>query len=582
MASTKPSNFKALHIWKEGILEKNIRKMKAALDAGVPPETSVLGNHPLFMMLTEPRNNSKKPKRIQDNWEDMVDMMIDHGLNLLEPLDNDGVRLIDYIVFDVDTIVASKLTYAAIIQSLEQGQPFAFDLERVFEFNKPVPDDVLVNWNNKENYLDMMSILKEVHEYTRLALDYPLGASEKSLHDICQDGDLTFWQEEFPYPTEDFIKENFQVTYEEYDKALQEEDRQLAKESMSLQAEVENEAENKTANTSNLIKTLEKEKPADILKELDGYIGLESFKKSMRSLVLRIQFDQARQEQKLKTDGQNYHTAFLGNPGTGKTTCARIKARLLHSLGLTGPRYAELSRDDIVGNYIGQTENKLKEILKNVDTVFIDEAYSLTDGSQKDSQDYGKRALDVLVAHLGNEKDPLSLFVAGYSAPMKGFIESNEGLKSRIKIFDTMEDFSMAELGQILDENLAKRDYSIDADARQTLLQALEQEKQEDNGNNKHFGNARDVVNIVQDLPNHMAARLAEESDGNMNKFNAAVLSRITMADVKSALKTRKPPQAAPKQPMGFQMPKTENPPQAEPKRSMGFKCPTEKRTAAR
>ncbi len=558
------ASFQAIQLWKDGLNEKDYDKLKSALDAGIPVGTEVENNHPLFILLGDMMDYDKiDPERkdqddvpgqaFNENLEQIIDLLMDRGMDLLAPMKSDNGKVIDHIVFFVDSVTGAKLTFEAIMQAKMRGNAFEYDLNGLLERHTAEGKDPILLYHNRESFYSMMSALRETHEYTRIALKSCLGQAVEDLSDENK-ADFGFWLNDFPFPTDDFMKETFPVTQDEYDDAVDAADREEAKKSMLLQKEVE-DGDGSGADISKVIKTLEKEHPAEILRELDQFIGLEDFKQSMQSLVLRIQYDNAREMQALKVDGQNYHTAFLGNPGTGKTTCARIKARLLHSLGKTGPRYAELSRDDIVGNYVGQTENKLKDILDNVDTVFIDEAYALSDGGEGDTQDFGRRALDVLVARLGNEKDPLSLFVAGYTEPMKKFVEANPGLKSRIKVFERMEDFSMDELGKILDINLEKRQYTIDDDARALILDALEAEKTNAK-TKKHFGNAREVVNIVQDLPNHIASRLAAESNGVLEKFNAAVLMRITKADAEKALKTRQAPGAKKRADIGFSVPK--------------------------
>lgn len=557
MSETKTTNFEALQNWKDGISEKNIDKIKAAIESGVSVTTTVNGKHPLFILLeNKDGRHQNRANGYTPGTEKIIDLMVENGLDLLGPVEGMRGNLINNIVFWVDSIMASKLTFEAIKQSLNKGESFKFDTDRIFEMNAPVEGDAIINWENKEKYCNMMSILKEVHEYTAMALKFPLNKDD-DLKAKASEEQLKYWMDSFEVPSEEFIEESYPVTYDEYDDAMQAADRENAKQSMLLHQEVAKEANASAEDEEALanIVMLEKEDPQDILKELDQYVGLEDFKKSMKSMIFRVQFDKACAKKGMPVDTQNYHTAFLGNPGTGKTTCSRIKARLLYALDMTGPRYAELSRDKIVGNYLGQTENKLKEILENVDTVFIDEAYALADGSNDDGKDYGRVALNTIVAKLGNEKDAITLFVAGYPKPMKGFIETNEGLQSRIKSFESMPDYTIAELDEILERNLDKRGYKMDADAKEALCAALEKQK---TTNAKHFGNAREIVNIVQDIPNHMARRLSEESNGNLDKFNAAALSRITLSDVQDALKNRKMPDAAamPQKPtIGFEIP---------------------------
>ena len=171
----------------------------------------------------------------------------------------------------------------------------------------------------------------------------------------------------------------------------------------------------------------------------------------------------------------------------------------------------------------------------------------MVDGSN-DGKDFGKKAVDTLVGKLGSKDDDFTLFVAGYTEPMKQFIASNKGLKRRIKVFEDMYDFTTDELGKILDINLKNQNLSIDADAKKFLLEAIAKERDSDPDN---FGNAGIVVDLVQSLPNYVDERLAREAEEGLDtldlesltkrfeSFSAKDLCGITLEDVKGALFAR-------------------------------------------
>ena len=243
----------------------------------------------------------------------------------------------------------------------------------------------------------------------------------------------------------------------------------------------------------------------DTLHELDHLIGLSEVKKIVREIYAFIEIQRRRQQENLNTDPLVLHMIFKGNPGTGKTTVARIMSKFFCEIGvLTRGHLIEVERADLVGEYIGHTAQKTREQLKKAygGILFIDEAYSLARGGEKD---FGKESIDVLVKAMEDHKNDLILILAGYQKEMVGFLETNPGLHSRFPIHIDFPDYSQQELLQIAEQMFSIRQYSLSAETQSALLKLLlfHQSSVPEN-----FGNARTVRNIIEKAIRRQAVRL--------------------------------------------------------------------------
>lgn len=242
----------------------------------------------------------------------------------------------------------------------------------------------------------------------------------------------------------------------------------------------------------------------EILNELNSLIGLKEIKKLIGEIYAFVEIQKKRQKEKLSIEPQVLHMIFKGNPGTGKTTVARIIGRLFKEVGvLPKGHLVEVERADLVGEYIGHTAQKTREQLKKAlgGVLFIDEAYSLARGGEKD---FGKEAIDVLVKGMEDNKDNLILILAGYRDEMDWFIESNPGLRSRFPIHLNFPDYAIDELLAIADLMLSKRQYLLSPGAREELRLILEKEA----ATHRHNGNARLVRNFIEKSIRQQAVRL--------------------------------------------------------------------------
>lgn len=261
----------------------------------------------------------------------------------------------------------------------------------------------------------------------------------------------------------------------------------------------------------------------EIISELDNMIGLESVKKLIHELYAFVEIQKKRGKENLNTEPLVLHTIFSGNPGTGKTTVARLIGRLFKEMGvLSKGHIVECERADLVGEYIGHTANKTKDIVKKAlgGVLFIDEAYSLSRGGDKD---FGKESIDALVKAMEDNKDDLILILAGYKLEMELFIQSNPGLRSRFPIHISFPDYTLDELTAIGEQMLANRQYEFSPEAkgvfRKTLMGV--------DTLHPYSGNARMVRNIVEKAMRKQAVRLYRQE--NLSRKD---LMLITEADL--------------------------------------------------
>lgn len=246
----------------------------------------------------------------------------------------------------------------------------------------------------------------------------------------------------------------------------------------------------------------------EILLELNSLVGLRSVKRLIEEIYSYVEIQKKRQKEKLASEPLGLHMIFKGNPGTGKTTVARISGRLFKEVGvLPKGHLVEVERADLVGEFIGHTAQKTRDQVKRAlgGILFIDEAYSLARGGEKD---FGKEAIDALVKGMEDHRDNLILILAGYHDEMDWFIEANPGLRSRFPIHISFPDYSNDELLAIADLMLQQRQYFLSRGAREEFRFVIEKEHKR----HEHSGNARLVRNLIERAIRRQAVRLLQKN----------------------------------------------------------------------
>ncbi len=274
------------------------------------------------------------------------------------------------------------------------------------------------------------------------------------------------------------------------------------------------------------------------MEELEELIGLESIKYDVKELIALVKTQKLRSEQGMRAVPVSKHLVFSGNPGTGKTTVARILARLYKEIGaLSKGQLVEVDRSGLVAGFVGQTATRTQEKITEAmgGILFIDEAYTLA----KEGNDFGQEAIDTILKAMEDNRDDLVVIVAGYTELMKKFINSNPGLKSRFNKYFEFPDYTCEELIGIFDLQCRKYDYRLDEEARRTVHSKIRQ-MEEQKGEN--FANARDVRNLFEVIITNQATRIAR-----MQSPDPDQLRLITNADVlKDELPDPKPDEPVP------------------------------------
>ena len=262
------------------------------------------------------------------------------------------------------------------------------------------------------------------------------------------------------------------------------------------------------------------------MSEMDSLIGLSSVKHEVNSIINLIKIRKIREERGIPQTPITYHMVFAGNPGTGKTTVARLLSEIYQRLGLLSEGHlVEVDRSELVAAYTGQTAIKTKKVVGKAlgGILFIDEAYALT--TNRHETDFGREAVDTLVKEMEDNRHNLIVIVAGYPEPMDEFLESNPGFRSRFNRFIVFEDYNANELIQILALMAKKSKLELTQEAREYTFRFFIKRC---NQKLRNFANARDARNFFEKAITNQANRLSM-----LDMVSNDDLIQITIEDVK-------------------------------------------------
>ncbi|WKW49392.1 CbbX protein [Rhodomicrobium lacus] len=278
--------------------------------------------------------------------------------------------------------------------------------------------------------------------------------------------------------------------------------------------------------TIDLRRDYEESGVGEVLDQLDReLIGLKPVKTRLREIAALLLVERARKRLGLVNEAPTLHMSFTGNPGTGKTTVAMRMANILHRLGyVRRGQLVSVTRDDLVGQYIGHTAPKTKEVLKKAmgGVLFIDEAYYLY--RPENERDYGQESIEILLQVMENQREDLVVILAGYADRMDKFFTANPGFRSRIAHHIDFPDYADDELLQIADKMLEHQNYHLSPDAKIALADYIEKRRQQ-----PHFSNARSIRNALDRARLRQANRLFAHTGGALT---ANQLSEITAEDI--------------------------------------------------
>lgn len=291
-----------------------------------------------------------------------------------------------------------------------------------------------------------------------------------------------------------------------------------------------------TASARTVSEVLAQSQVQAVLADLEqGLVGLAPVKQRVRDIAALLVIDRLRQNQGLAAQAPSLHMCFTGNPGTGKTTVALRMAQILHRLGYVRKGHlVAVTRDDLVGQYIGHTAPKTKEVLKKAmgGVLFIDEAYYLY--RPENERDYGQEAIEILLQVMENQRDDLVVILAGYKDRMDTFFSSNPGMSSRIAHHLDFPDYSVPELLRIAEQMLVELNYRFEPgdgaaleDARAAFEAYLQLRMDQ-----PHFANARSVRNALDRARLRQASRLFREAD---KAHSAQDLSTLSASDIRAS-----------------------------------------------
>ena len=265
-----------------------------------------------------------------------------------------------------------------------------------------------------------------------------------------------------------------------------------------------------------------------LMAELEDLVGLEEVKKDVKNLMNLVKVRKLREQHELPVPPMSLHMVFVGNPGTGKTTVARLVSGLYAAIGvLSKGQLVEVDRSGLVAGYVGQTALKTQEVIKSAlgGVLFIDEAYSLSSGGEND---FGREAIETILKAMEDHRDDLIVIVAGYTGPMEKFIHSNPGLESRFNKYFFFPDYNGEQLMEMFRIRCRKNGYTMSEETEKAAVELFTQLYEE---RTENFGNGRDVRNVFEDMVVRQANRVAKLEEPSKEDLMAVLPADLEDAE---------------------------------------------------
>lgn len=540
----KPFDPEYIEIFRRAILARDSEMVKKALANGIDANTALQnGLHPLTALMYGIADAEASGKNYVNNkfrhgmsstdFESetslIVGMLLDAGVDLIDPNNYQSATmrtLACSMIRSTRTADLSLIMLHAIDQSLERyGLPYVADDEL---YVTPILEEAA-----KEKDADLAAItaaqvrhFKLMHDTVRRRLENPRSDLENRLAAVAKK--IDFWTDEYNgRPIQAFVN-NLSPRQLEHNGGMHQ-----PVEDGTDTAKEKNQEKNKT-DVSHLIVTLQKRNPEEVLADIDDLVGLSKYKEMVKSDALLAQFNAACRSVDMPASPQETgHMVLTANTGVGKTTLARLDAEYRYALGLTGPKFAEINRSKVVGQYIGETDAIIRKIIEEADSIFIDEAHTLIAGNVggQNKQDYGNRVLEAVIPALENERAKKTFYFAGYPGEMNGFLDDDKGFRNRIGRFIQIDDPSAEDLGLSLTRLLTKQGRKITEDAMSFALEQMMEFKKQIGPS--YFGNFRLIRRITEGVPRAMAQRLFGQKTG-LVLVDKEILATVTKADIES------------------------------------------------
>lgn len=540
----KPFDPEYIEIFRRAIMTRDSEMVKKALANGIDANTALQnGLHPLTALMYGLADAAAAEKNYVNNkfrhgmsstdfdreTSLIVSMLLKAGVDLIDPNNYQSATmrtLACSMIRSTRTADLSLVMLHAIDQSLERyGLPYVADDEL---YVTPILEEAM-----QEKDADLAAVtsasvrhFKLMHDTVRRRLEDPRSDLEKRLAAMAEK--IDFWTEEYNgRPIQAFVN-NLSPRRLEHNGGMHQ-----PVEDGSDATKAKNQEKIKT-DVSHLIVTLSKRKPEEVLADIDELVGLSKYKEMIRSDALLAQFNAACRSLDMPASPQETgHMVLTANTGVGKTTLARLDAEYRYALGLTGPKFAEINRSKVIGQYIGETDAIIRKIIEEADNIFIDEAHTLIAGNAggQNKQDYGNRVVEAVIPALENERAKKTFYFAAYPGEMDGFLDADKGFRNRIGRFVHIEDPSADDLGLSLVKLLAKQGRKIADDAMTFALEQMMAFKKQIG--DSYFGNFRLTRRIAEVTPRTMAQRLFGQNSG-LVVVDKETLATVTKADIEA------------------------------------------------